>query len=142
VVRGEVIVAHRGERFFSQPWGLFGGWPAPKSHSFVKRRTGRTEEIPSKGMYTLYSGDQLHVFVSGGGGYGDPLQREPQRVLEDVLDGKITLVEATDVYGVVINAVTWTVDAALTTERRAELVAARGSMTEVYDRGGEGEEDA
>jgi N-methylhydantoinase B len=137
VVRGEVIVSHRGERFFSQPWGLFGGRPAPKSRSFVQRRDGRTEEIPSKGMYTLYPGDQLHVFVSGGGGYGDPLRREPQRVIEDVLDRRASLAEARDVYGVVIDAATWTVDAALTAQRRAELAAACRPDTPTYDRGDE-----
>jgi N-methylhydantoinase B len=135
VVRGEVIVAHRGERFFSQPWGLFGGRPAPKSRSFIRRRDGRTEAIPSKGMYTLYPGDQLHVFVSGGGGYGDPRQREPQRVLEDVLDRKVSLTEAREVYGVVIDAATWTIDAARTAQRRAEWLAARRGTTEMYDRG-------
>jgi N-methylhydantoinase B len=135
VVRGEVIIAHRGERFFSQPWGLFGGRPAPKSRSFVKRQDGHIEEIPSKGMYTLYPGDQLHVFVSGGGGYGDPLQRAAQRVLEDVLDRKVSLEEAREVYGVVIDTTTWTVDVELTAQRRAELAAARGPIAEMYDRG-------
>ncbi|HXH08975.1 MAG TPA: hydantoinase B/oxoprolinase family protein [Alphaproteobacteria bacterium] len=134
VVRGEVIISHRGERFCSQPWGLFGGRPAPNSRSFVKRHDGRTEEIPSKGMYTLYPGDRLHVFVSGGGGYGDPLQREPQRVLEDVLDRKVSLAEARDVYGVVIDEATWTVDPELTAQRRTELAAACGPNMPTYSR--------
>lgn len=55
VVRGEVLIAYRGERFFSQPWGLFGGLPAPRSRAFVQRCDGPTEEIPSKGMYTLHA---------------------------------------------------------------------------------------
>jgi N-methylhydantoinase B len=137
VVRGEVVIAHRGERFFSQPWGLFGGRPAPRSRSFVKRQDGRTEAIPSKGMYTLYPGDQLHVFVAGGGGYGDPLTREPQRVLEDILDRKVSIDEAREVYGVMIDTAAWTVDLELTAQRRAELAAARAPTGEIYDRGEE-----
>jgi N-methylhydantoinase B len=137
VVRGEVVLAHRGERFFSQPWGLFGGRPAPRSRAFVKRRDGHSEEIPSKGMYTLQPGDQLHVFVAGGGGYGDPLKRDPQRVLEDVLDRKVSLVEARDVYGVVIDEITATVNAALTAQRRAESSATGRACMEIYDRGEE-----
>ena len=75
------------------------------------------------------------MFVSGGGGYGDPLQRAAQRVLEDVLDRKVSLEEAREVYGVVIDTTTWTVDVELTAQRRAELAAARGPIAEMYDRG-------
>jgi hypothetical protein len=56
-------------------------------------------------------------------------------VLEDVLDRKVLLEEAREVYGVVIDTTTWTVDAELTAQRRAELAAARGPIAEMYDRG-------
>jgi N-methylhydantoinase B len=111
-------------------------WPAPKNRSFVKRRDGHIEESPSKGIYTPYPGDQLHVFVSGGGGYGNPLKRAAQRVLEDVLDRRVSLEEAREVYGVAIDATTWSIDPELTAQRRGELAAARGPIAEMYDRGG------
>jgi hypothetical protein len=59
-------------------------------------------------------------------------------VLEDVLDRKVLLEEAREVYGVVIDTTTWTVDPELTAQRRAELAAARGPIAEMYDRGGRG----
>ena len=57
----------------------------------------------------------------GGGGYGEPLDREPERVLEDLLDEKISPEVCRDVYGVVV--VDGTVDLAATAARRAELSA-------------------
>jgi hypothetical protein len=52
-----------------------------------------------------------------------------------VLDRKVLLGEAREVYGVVIDTTTWTVDPELTAQRRAELAAARGPIAEMYDRG-------
>jgi N-methylhydantoinase B/oxoprolinase/acetone carboxylase alpha subunit len=69
----------------------------------------------------------------GGGGYGDPLTRAPQRVLEDVLDRKISPDEAREVYGVMIDTAASAVDLELTAQRRAELAAARGVTTEIYN---------
>jgi N-methylhydantoinase B len=56
-----------------------------------------------------------------GGGYGSPLERDPQKVLDDVLDGFCTPADARDVYGVVLDLDAETVDMAATEARRASL---------------------
>jgi len=62
--------------------------------------------------------------VPNSGGYGDPLKRDPERVLGDVLDGFTTVELAERDYGVVIDATTMTVDQGATAERRS----ARGTL--------------
>jgi N-methylhydantoinase B len=66
----------------------------------------------------------LHV-QPGAGGYGDPWQRDPHRVLEDVLDEKMTVAYAEKVYGVVIDSQTLRLDQA----RTATLRQSRGEHT-------------
>ena len=58
--------------------------------------------MPSKKTFELRRGDRLLVWTSGGGGYGDPLQRRLEDVLDDVLDAKVSLEAAASEYGVVI----------------------------------------
>jgi N-methylhydantoinase B len=55
-------------------------------------------------MIVLHPGDQLWEYIAGGAGYGDPLERDPARVLADVLDGKVTREAARAVYGIVLAA--------------------------------------
>jgi N-methylhydantoinase B len=57
------------------------------------------------GIYRrLYPGDRVHFQLSGGGGYGDPREREPQRVARDVAEGYVTAEGARKDYGVAVNA--------------------------------------
>jgi N-methylhydantoinase B len=51
---------------------------------------------------TLRTGDVYRHVMAGGGGFGDPLEREPERVRADVLDGKVTIEHARAAYGVVL----------------------------------------
>jgi N-methylhydantoinase B len=51
------------------------------------------------------AGDTVTYISPSGGGYGDPLDRDPAKVLDDLLDDFITLEHATDVYGVVFDEV-------------------------------------
>jgi N-methylhydantoinase B len=68
----------------------------------VSLRSGRP--IRPKGRQTVPPRDAIRLELPGGGGVGDPLTRDPQRVLDDVLDGFITAQEARRDYGVVIDA--------------------------------------
>ncbi|MFP4328190.1 MAG: hydantoinase B/oxoprolinase family protein, partial [Paracoccaceae bacterium] len=72
-------------------------------------------------------GDVVSYFSPCGGGYGDPLDRDPAKVLDDVLDGFIPVEHARDDYGVVLSEVDdgygWAVDPAATEKLRAELRA-------------------
>lgn len=67
----------------------------------------------------LDAGDRFEVLTTGGGGWGDPLLREPERVLEDFLDEYVGLAQARDKYGVVIDPESRTVDREATARERA-----------------------
>ena len=74
----------------------------------------------------LERGDRFEVLTTGGGGWGDPMLREPARVLEDFLDGYVTLAEARDNYGVVIDSRIASVDREATERARANGRHANG----------------
>ena len=97
-----VTLSHRGERHFTQPWGLAGGETAAASRTVVVRADGRREVVPSKATINLDRHDRVIMWTSGGGGYGDPLERPAAQVLEDVFDRKIGFEKARDVYGLVV----------------------------------------
>src|SRR5204862_496952 len=66
-------------------------------------------------------GDQLWEYIAGGGGYGDPLERDAASVFADVLDGKVSVERATDDYGVVVTPDGAAVDEVRTKARREAL---------------------
>jgi N-methylhydantoinase B len=138
VLRGEVRVSHRGERHYTAPWGLFGGGAGAMSRSQLVRRDGSSETIPSKLDFTLEPGEKLLLWTSGGGGFGDPFDRDVCRVLDDVHDAKLTLSGAAERYGVVVRA--GEVDVQATRALRARRSAERGPVTWTYDRGPLGRE--
>jgi N-methylhydantoinase B len=90
-----------GERF--GPWGYAGGKDAPGARIIY---APGTEEETSLGMFctgfTLRQGRQVHFFHSGGGGWGDPLQRPAEWVLEDVVDELLSPEAAARDYGVAV----------------------------------------
>jgi N-methylhydantoinase B/oxoprolinase/acetone carboxylase alpha subunit len=80
------------------------------------------EHWPSKVTAArLEAGDTLQITVPNSAGYGDPLERDPQLVRSDVLDGFTTLTRAERDYGVVIDPETMLIDAGETARRRQEL---------------------
>jgi N-methylhydantoinase B len=116
-----------GQRF--GPWGFAGGLDAPPNHFvYAPDRPGERQEI---GMFVtgfeIKQGRVLEYHQAGGGGWGDPLTRDPAWVLEDVVDGYVTVEGAHRDYGVVIDssANEYQVDGEATGRRRDELRAAR-----------------
>ena len=136
----DVTVAHRSERFASAPWGLFGGGPAQRGRAFLVRRDGTREAVPSKKMLVLHPGDQLWEYIPGGAGWGDPLERDPDQVLADVLDRMVSIDAARTAYGVVLSPEGTAVDHDATKECREALGRARGPVDWIYDRGDRGGE--
>jgi N-methylhydantoinase B len=59
--------------------------------------------LGSKSSVQLEAGEVFSVQMAGGGGFGPALERDPQRVLDDVLDGKVSVERARSVYGVVVD---------------------------------------
>jgi N-methylhydantoinase B len=107
-----------------RPWGLHGGGQGTNNYlEYVAgdetRRHGRVNRID------LQHGDLIRVVTGAGGGYGSPLEREPERVLADVQDGYLSAAEARDVYRVVLDDRAQTVDGAATTALRAEQEGVR-----------------
>jgi N-methylhydantoinase B len=87
----------------------------------------------------VLAGQIVRVRTTGGGGWGDPLQREPEMVLRDVIDGKVAAAAARDDYGVVIvlgaDADTACIDEQATKELRERARSARQGIAPIIDRG-------
>ena len=132
VTEGEIVASYRSERHYTQPWGLYGGRAAPCWQTEVRRADGRVETVPSKARLVLRAGDVLRVLSGGGGGHGDPYARDPAAVLEDVLDGKVSIAAARERYGVAI--ADGSVDEAATRRLRGERRSDTASNV-IYDRG-------
>jgi N-methylhydantoinase B/oxoprolinase/acetone carboxylase alpha subunit len=97
------IVSCEGDRSFEPPWGIFGG-SAGRPGALTRIWEGGREPWNSK--FTgrrLAPGEKLEIRSPMGGGYGDPFERNPSLVLEDVLDGFITVDDAREDYGVVLD---------------------------------------
>ena len=115
----------RTDRQHILPYGLAGGRSGTPSASILCRN-GEAQELPGKSRQSVHTGDILRHVTAGAGGWGPPLEREPARVLHDVLEEKITLEYAESVYGVAIDMEAMSVDEAQTAElrmaRRAETI--------------------
>jgi len=81
---------------------LQGGSKGPTCKTRIQRKGQPEIELPSKGVFELNPGDVVKIWTTGSGGYGDPKNREPERVLDDVLNGRVSVQKALEDYGVVI----------------------------------------
>ncbi len=100
---GAVSIEGDGQRF--APWGFAGGTDGSPAHVDLVHAGGQTEALPSKIPYRfLMKGDRIAAYGPCGGGYGDPFERDPKSVLDDVLDGLFDSEAARRDYGVVIAA--------------------------------------
>lgn len=115
--------------------GINGGrWGAPGG-SIKNPGTPEEEHVFfSRDAVPVKAGDLIRLITPGGGGWGDPLEREVEAVRMDVVRRLVTPASAERDYGVVMDAATAAVDQAATTRRRAELAAARGPV-KLIDRG-------
>jgi N-methylhydantoinase B len=89
------------DRDRSGPWGVFDGH-AGRIAEYVHIREGVETRLASKTTLDLVPGDVISVRTCGGGGYGAPEERDPERVLRDVLQGKVSAERARDIYKVAI----------------------------------------
>jgi len=97
------------ERQRFAPYGLFGGRSGWLARTVLNPGPGE-EVIHGKASADFRSGDVISFQQSGAGGYGPPFERDPERVLQDVLDGYVSRQQAREAYGVVIDPRTMTVD--------------------------------
>lgn len=120
-----------GNREIFAPPGVFGGHQSTKSELHLRDREARTEKISiMTAQRQLEIGDGMMIRTAGGGGYGDPCDREVDMVIDDVKDEYVSVEAARRDYGVVITAfdrrtLDVTVDLDATTATRAAMKAGR-----------------
>ncbi|MEA2179206.1 MAG: N-methylhydantoinase [Solirubrobacteraceae bacterium] len=129
VIAGDPVLGTFGDRKVNRPWGVRGGEPGWAQNCFVNPGTDGEREL---GLATsgvqLHTGDVVEIRSGGGGGYGDPFERDPALVVRDVTLGFVSPDAARTTYGVAVNLVddlggVWAVDVDTTHTLRA--VAAR-----------------
>jgi N-methylhydantoinase B len=109
-----------GEGHIFPPWGFRGGNDGGSASLELARADGKTQELPSKVPHTVTrTGDRFICVGPAGGGYGDPMLRDPARVHDDVIDGLISRATAQNDYAVIIGD-DLSLDLAATQTARAE----------------------
>lgn len=124
------------DRWLSKPFGVLGGEPGARSSKVLVHGSKR-KILPSKVDHIkVSSGDLLEWVTWGGGGWGDPLKREPERILLEV-QRRLISVEGAKRYGVVIKDLA--VDFEATKALRQEMATIK-KEPEIFNRGGSWEE--
>jgi N-methylhydantoinase B len=95
---GEATVQLRSDRQRFAPWGLAGGHPGAPGRCVLNPGAGE-QVLPSKFLTKLHAGDVFRAEMPGSGGHGNPLDRDPRAVEEDLRLGKITPHHAAEFYG-------------------------------------------
>jgi N-methylhydantoinase B len=121
----EALLQLRSDRRDHLPYGLEDGWPGTPSSNVLNPGSAAERSLPTNVTTEISKGDVFRHITAGGGGYGQPLHRECARVLDDVLDGKISNEYAERVYGVVMVESGDRVDDAATRSLRDRLTAPR-----------------
>jgi N-methylhydantoinase B len=114
----------RSDRRAFRPYGLAGGQPGRPSRNLLNPQA-ENRLLPAKFTRPIRCGDVFSHELPGGGGWGDPLEREPWRVVRDVRNGFVSLAAARAEYGVVVDPQTWSVDLDATARHRAQVRATR-----------------
>ncbi|RLG50419.1 MAG: hydantoinase B/oxoprolinase family protein, partial [Thermoproteota archaeon] len=87
------------ERHKIAPWGLFGGKPGATGRAFIIKPDGSKLELPSKCTVTMERGDIFVILTPGGGGYGDPREREQKAILRDFENELLSKEKIVEDYG-------------------------------------------
>jgi len=125
LVDGQVGI--HDDRWLTYPWGVRGGDPGMRSNKRLVRKDGSEEWLPSKcDGVDVKEGDVLYFNTWGGGGWGDPTEREPALVQTDVARGLVSQ-QGAERYGVVIDD-KGAVNQAATKNLRKKIRAERGEQ--------------
>jgi N-methylhydantoinase B len=117
------------ERTKCAPWGLWGGRPGAVGEARVQSRSDSSwESVTKRTRYPILPESLVVFLTAGGGGWGDPLERDPEAVAADVREGYISARAAAE-YGVVLDPVTGEADLKATEALRARLRLSPSSET-------------
>lgn len=103
----------------TKPWGMAGGGDGENCHVILRPGTQR-EQVTGMVNESMAPGDVLVNCSGGGGGWGNALKRDPEKVMDDVRNDLVSLEHAREDYGVAIDPATMTLDAAATAALRQE----------------------
>ena len=125
LMEGRWSLSNAGRRICT-PWGIAGGRNGGGSRNYMRGpgEAGFTATDPVRTLAAPNS--SVMVSTGGGGGWGDPLERDPDRVRSDVVEEYITIEAARTDYGVVIDATTMEIDEGATQELRKQMRAEHG----------------
>ena len=130
------ITARNRDRTRFRSWGVLNG-KAGRNSVFLLNPGGNQEvNLGNTDILTIGPGDIVHVASGGSGGWGDPLERDPKAVVQDVRSGFVTDDEASNSYGVVLENGGY--DKPATTARRHDMSTAQ--KTHFFDFGPERDE--
>jgi N-methylhydantoinase B len=146
VMAPEVTVSALFDRFEIKPWGLFGGKEGMNSKLLIKKKGeqkwrtfGEVYRRPSASKFTnalVTKGDLIQIVTPGGGGFGNPLDRSVELILEDVKEGYVSPESAERDYGVIFEPLTkrkLQLDEVATRQERDRQHSLRSEPSPVYD---------
>ncbi len=131
VLGDSAMLSVLSEKNVIPPYGVAGGSNGAANRFVVLRGGGivQPSDVPGKvSGFALRTGDIVREETAGGGGYGDPLERDPARVANDVREGYLTGEQARSRYGVVLLTAGGAVDSSATDAIRRELLAGRSHV--------------
>ena len=103
VLQDDVAYTGLGDRHKFHPWGLAGGKEGAAGAFYRVATDGTVTKMGHKTTsFPLKKGDVIRVTTPGAGGYGDPMKRDPEKVLKDVREKKVSAEAAKKEYGVVV----------------------------------------
>lgn len=133
LLHGDAILGNRMEGVTNPPWGVAGGMAGRPGRYVLNPGTANERVLPPICDGTvMHQGDVLRVETGGGGGWGHPFDREPERVQRDVIGGFVSIKRAREDYGVVLATETFELDLRATQELRGKS----RWPTKLFHRGG------
>ncbi len=119
LLEDEAVLQVRSDKRRNRAFGLHGGKPGSSSWNIINLNRNNEQVVTPMGVGRMKRGDVIHHVMASGGGWGDPLDRDPELVLQDVRNGIYTVGYVRREFGVVIDPATLEVDQAATTSLRA-----------------------
>jgi N-methylhydantoinase B len=123
----EALIQLRSDRQLNPPYGLFGGHQGSPGRIIMNPGTPEERVAPAKFIGKMKRDELLRAEMPGAGGYGNPLERDPHAVAEDVRQEKISPAKAREIYGVVLHAPEQALDIEATRTLRATLAGRSAS---------------